>query len=90
MLGTHGEPGRSHVVAGGRLRLNIPATVRLRAEAEGFESRTLSPFFDHPELIREVTQLDAEALLDWKTYERVRAHLGEVPLTFRLRRAPSR
>ncbi|MCC7376307.1 MAG: CehA/McbA family metallohydrolase [Verrucomicrobiales bacterium] len=89
-LGAQAVSGRRHVARGGRVDLILPATARLRAEADGFEPQTLSPFFDHPELIREVTILDADALLDWRTYERIRARLGEVSLTFRLRRAATR
>ncbi|MBL9135798.1 MAG: CehA/McbA family metallohydrolase [Verrucomicrobiales bacterium] len=89
-LGTHPEPGPRHLAAGGELLVKIPGTSRLRAEATGFQPQTLSPFFDHAELIREVTMLDAEALLDWRTYERIRARMGEVSLTFRLRRAVAR
>lgn len=90
LLGTHAELGRRHSAPGGIQILNIPATARLKAEAIGFEPQTLSPLFDHPALIREVTTMDAEGLLDWKTYERIRRLLGEVPLTFRLRRSGTR
>lgn len=87
--GTQPRPGRSHELAGGSGALTIPATARLRAYAKGYDSVTLSPFFDHPELIELVTHLDDEDLLHWRTFERIRALLEDVRLTFRLTEAGS-
>lgn len=78
--------GRGHRLESGTGVLEVPATVRLRAEAPGYRPVTLSPFFDHPALVEAITTLDAEQLLDWRTFERVRDRLAEVPLTFRLPR----
>lgn len=86
-LGTQPRPGVTHDLPGGTGVLAIPATARLRVSAEGYEPLTLSPFFDHPELIELVTRLGDEDLLDWRTFERIRALLGEVRLTFRLVKA---
>lgn len=80
------RPGRQHHLPHGEDRLNVPATVRLRAEASGYTSAILSPFLDHPALIEAVTRLEDKDLLDWGTYQRIRGLLGDVPLTFRLTR----
>lgn len=82
--GVQPQAGPTHRLADGSGLLSVPATARLQASARGHEAVTLSPFFDHPELIEFVTQLNAEDLLDWATFERIRALLGEVRLTFRL------
>lgn len=73
-----------HRAPEGSLRVEIPATTRLRAEAEGYRPVTLSPFFDHPELLETITRMDDRALLDWATFERIRQLLGQTRLTFRL------
>jgi hypothetical protein len=87
-LGTWPRPGRRHALGGGVGVLTVPATVRLRAESAGYESSTLSPFFDHPPLVEAVTRLEDRDLLDWGTYERMRSLMGDVALTFRLRARP--
>lgn len=73
-----------HRAPEGSLRVEIPATARLRAEAEGYRPVTLSPFFDHPELRETITRMDDRALLEWATFERIRDLLGQTRLTFRL------
>lgn len=73
-----------HRLRGGAGRVQVPATVRVRAEAEGYVSRTLSPFFDQPALVDLITGMDDAALLDWGTFERVKSLLGDGRLTFRL------
>jgi hypothetical protein len=82
-LGTQALPGTAHTLTDGHGQLTIPATARLRASVPGYEPLTLSPFFDHPALLELVTRLSDEDLLDWRTFERIRALLGEVRLTFR-------
>ena len=67
--------------------LTIPATARLRAEAAGFEPVTLSPFLDNPSLVETVTRLEDRDLMDWRTFERIQKLLGEVTLTFRLKKS---
>jgi hypothetical protein len=86
-LATQARSGARHLLPGGADTVTIPATARLRAEAAGYEPLTLSPFFDHPALIETITRLTDQDLLDWQTFERVRALLGEVTLTFRLKKA---
>ena len=83
-LGTDRRAGTKHRLPGGSGALTIPATARLEASAAGYEPATLSPFFDHPGLIELVTRLGDEDLIDWGTFERIRALLEDVPLTFRL------
>jgi hypothetical protein len=79
--------GRRHELRDGEGVVTIPATARLRADAPGCESLTLSPFFDHPALVQLITSLAAEDLVKWGTFERIRTLLGEVELTFRLKKA---
>ena len=83
-LGTEPHRGTKHYLPGGSGELTIPATARLEASAAGYEPATLSPFFDHAGLIDLVTRLGDDDLIDWGTFERIRALLEDVPLTFRL------
>lgn len=78
--------GPRHSVPDGELSVTIPGVARLRAEAPGFQPMTLSPFLDSPPLVNFITGLTAEDLLRWETFERARKLLGEVKLTFRLKR----
>jgi hypothetical protein len=82
--GTRPRPGNQHRLNGGAGRLAIPATARLRADAEGYEPLTLSPFFDCPALRDFVTGLEDRDLVQWTTFERIRTLLGDLALTFRL------
>jgi hypothetical protein len=61
-----------------------------RAEAPGFAPIPLSPFLDHPALVETITGLEDKDLVDGRTFERVRALLGDVRLTFRLAEARPR
>jgi hypothetical protein len=89
-LGTRPSIGKQRPAIGGTAIISIPAIARLRAEAKGYQAVTLSPFFDHPDLLNRITTLDDQSLLEWETFERVRKLLGEVPLTFRLPPDPRR
>lgn len=80
------RPGTQHQVVGGKLTCTVPGTVRLRAEVPGYEPRTLSPFLDSPEVVRFITGLDDQTLLEWETYERLRELLGDLQLTFSMKR----
>jgi len=79
--------GRQHVVRGGQAELTIPATARLRATVPGRAPVVLSPFVHHPPLLKFISELNAEDLVLWETYEETRRLLGDVRLTFRLPRA---
>ncbi len=87
--GTKPQFGLRHRLAGGSGTIAIPATVRLRAEAEGFTPATLSPFLGFPPLVETVTRLEDKDLLDWQTFERIQALLNCVTLHFDLKRAQS-
>ena len=76
--------GTRHPVTGGRGVLEIPGTVRLRAEAPGYISLTLSPILDCPALEEAVTSLDDKDLLTWGTFESTRKSLANLDLTFNL------
>jgi hypothetical protein len=84
--GTFARDGKRHILKTGEGRLWIPGTVRLRAEATGYQPEMLSPFFDNPPLVELVTRLSAEDLVKWETFEKIRGLLSDVPLTFKLRR----
>jgi hypothetical protein len=86
--GTLQRGGKKHAFVGGESHLAIPGTARLRAEVPGYAPVTLSPFFDHPALVEAITRLEDSDLLKWDTFERVRALLANVPLTFSLPRQP--
>ncbi len=73
-------------VTNGQGVITIPGTVRLRADAPGYESLMLSPIFDYPPLVEAITRLTDLDLLDWATFERIRDLLDTVELTFRLQR----
>lgn len=75
---------RRHRLPGGHGQLEVPATVRLQAEAEGYSPVTLSPLFDQPDLLERITRMDDRDLLEWTTFEDVRARLAGGRLTFRL------
>ncbi len=77
--------GARHPVAGGQGTLDIPGTVRLRAEAPGYAPLTLSPVYDCPALVEAITRLEDHDLLDWETYERTRTLLSTIDLTFNLK-----
>jgi len=86
--GTLSRTGKRHSLKTGDARLLLPGTVRLRAEAAGYQPQVLSPFLDHPPLVEFITRLSAEDLVKWETFERIQALLNEVPLTFRMQRVP--
>ena len=76
--------GARHAITGGQGVLEIPGTVRLRAEAPGYTPLTLSPVLDCPPLIEAVTRLEEKDLLDWETFERLRTMLSGIGLTFEM------
>jgi hypothetical protein len=75
----------SHPVDG-EVTLMVPGTARIRVTAPGYQPLTLSPFLDNPELVKAVTTLSAEDLLNWSTFERIRELLSNIVLEFRLDR----
>ncbi len=82
--GTLSRSGKHHAAPNGESGFSVIGTARLRAEVAGYKPQTLSPFLDNPALVECVTRLSAEDLLKWETFERVRALLADVELTFRL------
>ncbi len=87
--GTLGYSGRRHVLGAGEGTVLVPGIARLRAEAPGYGVQILSPFLDSTAMVKAVTSLTDEDLLNWETYERIRKRLGEVELEFRLRKRGS-
>jgi hypothetical protein len=86
-LGPLPQLGARHHLPAGTGMLTIPATARLRADAPGLEPVTLSPLFDNPALLEMITGLEDKDLVDWRTYERIAALLGDMPLEFVLKPA---
>ena len=76
--------GARHPAPGGESAFVIPGTIRLRAEAPGYAATTLSPVYDCPALVEAITRLDEADLLSWGTFERMRALLANIELTFSL------
>jgi hypothetical protein len=83
--GTIPRIGKRHVLKNGQQQLTVPGTVRLRAEAKGYEPLTLSPFLDCPDLVRTVTEMSDAELVNWKTFERLAEQLSNIELVFRLK-----
>jgi hypothetical protein len=79
--------GTQHAVTGGQGVLETPGTVRLRAEVPGYEPLTLSPVLDSPALMEMLTRLEDKDLLAWETFERIRALLANIELTFNMKRS---
>lgn len=86
-LGPLGQPGPTHMIETGEYTLQVPGTVRLQAEVDGYLPMILSPLFDSPELISRVTGLTDDELGNWKTFEGIREMLSHLTLRFRLERA---
>ena len=86
-FGTIGRDGKRHTLSTGEERLQVPGTVRLRAEAPGYEPVILSPVLDNSALVNMVTSLSDTNLLEWKTFEEMRQKLAGVEMEFKLRRA---
>lgn len=78
--------GRVHDLADGEIELEVPATVRLRAEVPGYQPVTKSIVLDNPALVDFVTNLSAEGLVKWETFERTRTMVERVQLVFKLER----
>ncbi len=76
--------GASHPAPAGLADFAIPGTARLRASAPGYAATTLSPVYDCPALAEAITRLNDADLLQWETFERFRALLANVELTFSL------
>ena len=78
--------GVRRTVTGGEGVVTIPGTVRLRADAPGYEALMLSPVFDYPPLAEAITRITDRDLLAWATFDRIRDLLHTSELTFRLQR----
>ena len=83
-VGSYVREGKRHSVENGSATVSMPATLRLRAESPGHVAVTLSPVLDFPPLQKSITDVQDKDLLDWQTYEKLRALLGECSLTFSL------
>jgi hypothetical protein len=84
--GTLSRDSKRHTFSHGEIKLVVPGTIRLRAQAPGYAPLVLSPVLDNEELVSFITGLKDTDLLNWKTFEHVREQLGETKLVFKLRR----
>jgi hypothetical protein len=84
--GTVAREGRRHRLRNGEVRLHLPGTARLRAEAKGYAPMTLSPFLDSPDLVKTVTTFSEQDLSNWESFDQLKRQLDNVDLVFRLRK----
>ncbi len=64
----------------------VPATARIRVQAEGYAASMKSVFMDSPPLLDSMLQMTEDQLGDWATFEAIRRHLAHVNLAFDLAR----
>jgi hypothetical protein len=72
----------SHRIEGGHGELEAPATARIRVTVDGHMPQTKSIFLDDPRLLQPCLDMRVEKMLDWNTYESIRARLREARLEF--------
>jgi hypothetical protein len=72
---------------GGRFRITVPATARLRARAAGYEPQMKSIFMDCEPLLNSMLEMNAERLSDWNTFENIRHRLQKARLDFALEKS---
>jgi hypothetical protein len=84
--GTSPREGRHHRIPSGEGQVSIPGTARLRADVKGYAPLTLSPVLNFPELMKLVTAFDAQDLLNWESFNRLKRQLEHVELVFRLQK----
>lgn len=85
--GTVPHAGKQHTLNGAEERLEVPGTIRLRADVPGYQPLTLSPFLDNPALVQLITSLEAGDLVKWETFEKIRELLTHTGLIFRMKRS---
>ena len=85
--GTVARDGKRHELRTGEARVSVPGTVRLRADAKGYASMTLSPFLDSPDLVKTVTSFSDEDLCTWQSFDRLTRQLENGELVFRLQKS---
>lgn len=72
--------------AEGRFRARVPAAARLRMVVAGYRSTTRSVFLEYPGFRDLTLNIRVEQLLDWGTFESIRAMLKRVKLDVDLER----
>ena len=83
-LATVPQAGKRHYTSDGEATIQVPANRRLRAEVPDYSSQVRSLFLDNPALVEFITQLSADDLLNWETFERVRSLAAETAIAFRM------
>jgi hypothetical protein len=68
----------------GQGKVQMPATARLRVQSEGYSLQTKSVFLDQANVLDATLNYHAKQLLDWNTYETIRAQLRDSRLSFDL------
>jgi hypothetical protein len=89
MIGREPKIERTVAFTGGDAVLTAPATARLRISAPGYAPVVKSIFMDTPELLDMARHMSRAQLLDWRTFERIRALLGDVRMQIPLQRDPA-
>jgi hypothetical protein len=87
-LGPLRQLGTRHAIENGAAKIEIPGTVRLQAEADGYLPLILSPLFDSPALISRISGLTDDELGNWGTFEEIREMLNHLSLRFQMEKAP--
>lgn len=72
--------------AEGKFRGTVPAVARLRIVAAGYRSTTRSVFLEYPGFRDLTLNMRVEQLLDWGTFESIRAMLKRVKLDIAMER----
>jgi hypothetical protein len=68
----------------GALRLDAPATARIRVRVDGYEPSVKSVFMDYQPLLSMMLDMRSEQLGEWSTFEKTRQLLRSVSLEFRM------
>ena len=86
MAGQRAKTLLSGVIREGRVKIEVPATARIRAAAEGYKPATKSIFLDHRPVYDATVNMRLKQLLNWDTFEQLRASLKVVRLEYELER----
>jgi hypothetical protein len=70
----------------GSFSISVPGTARIRVNVIGYISEERSIFVDHTPLLNFILGLHSEQLIDWRTFEEVKALLADVRFEFALSR----
>ncbi len=84
MSGVTAAAVSKHEFRGGRFELEVPGSARLRVRVPGYVPVQKSVFMDYPPLANMILNLRSGELVDWTTFQQIRALLDRVRLEFAL------